>query len=421
MHRHRPYRPAIVATIVAIFALSLALPAAASLGLLSGSSAAVAFTDGDGVNVRVAPSIWSDAIAALPEAFEVTIVDGPVTGDDGWSWYAVLAWTFYGPVEGWVRADFLTGDAWAAAPAGFEGPPDDSASAASGVPVFVSTGGAALDVRGGPSYAFGVDAYVPDGAWVDVLDTIIWDSDGNSWTLIHYGGLVGYAATGYLFSGLSVPSGSVVESGGDVIVGGYAAVAGTSGLGVNVRGGPDVGTGILTALFEDTLVHIGAGPVYDVAGDGWYQIYADGTYGWVNGRYLAPASNGRALASYGGASIVDLSYAYMGVPYLWGGTTPDGFDCSGFTWFILSSLYGDWYPRPMEDQISLGSWVAPENLLPGDVIYFQNTYQWGVSHVGFYVGDGQFISASGEHMAVGVSSLHDPYWSARYLTARRID
>lgn len=419
MSTHRPYRPALVATLIVAMMLALALPAAASLGLMGGDTAEIAFTDGDGVNVRLAPSPWAGLIATLPEGFAVTIADGPVTGEDGWSWYAVTAVTLDGMIEGWVRADFLAGGSgvvWTLET------PDFSDEAAIGVPVLVSTGGSSLNVRSGPSLWHEVEGSVPDGAYVEVIDTVVYDADGNVWSLIRYGGLVGYAATGYLYSGFSGPTGIVAEGYGEVSAGQYAAVAGTSGHGVNVRGGPGVDSGIVTALFDESLVYVIDGPLYDADGDGWYQVEAAGEHGWIIGSYLASAGDGPVALSYGaGNAILDLAYAYMGVPYLWGGTTPVGFDCSGFTWFVLSNIVGDWYPRPMEDQIELGAWVAPEHLLPGDVIYFQNTYQWGVSHVGFYVGDGLFISASGEHDGVGISSLYDPYWGTRYLTARRVN
>lgn len=418
MSRIRAFRPAVAAAIV--IALLLAAPAAASLALSWGDAAEVAFTDGEGVNVRSYASPWADLLTTLPEGTAVTISDGPVTGDDGWSWYSVEAETWSGWVSGWVRADFLAGggSSWVTdVPDAL----DDSDSAATGVPVLVSTGGPNLNLRSAPSIDIAVDASIPDGVYVEVLDTAVWDAQGNRWSLVRYGGMVGYAYSGYLVTGYFGGSGSTVTSGGAVSIGQFAAVTGTAGLGANVRGGPGTENGVVTALYDDSLVYVVDGPAWDSGSNDWYQIEVDGAYGWIVGRYLTGAGEMAFAASAGGSTaILDLAAAFTGVPYLWGGTTPAGFDCSGFTWYILSSIYGDWYPRPMEQQIEMGSWVAAENLLPGDVIYFQNTYQWGVSHVGFYMGDGLFISASGEHSGVGVSSLYDPYWSARYLTARRV-
>jgi cell wall-associated NlpC family hydrolase len=127
-----------------------------------------------------------------------------------------------------------------------------------------------------------------------------------------------------------------------------------------------------------------------------------------------------AGSSSTGAAIVEAAMGYLGVPYVWAGTTPAGFDCSGFTWFIISNVADANFPRPNEDQVVYGTEIALGDLAPGDLVFFQNTYQWGLSHVGIYLGDGQFIAASGEHDSVGISSLSDPYWSTRYVTARRV-
>ncbi|MEZ4570761.1 MAG: NlpC/P60 family protein [Thermomicrobiales bacterium] len=93
---------------------------------------------------------------------------------------------------------------------------------------------------------------------------------------------------------------------------------------------------------------------------------------------------------------------------------------SGFTYYLMTSILGYDFSRVIETQMESGYWVSSDELQPGDLIFFQNTYTWGLSHVGIYIGNGQMISASGEHMAVGVNDLNDPYWSARYLTARRV-
>jgi cell wall-associated NlpC family hydrolase len=121
-----------------------------------------------------------------------------------------------------------------------------------------------------------------------------------------------------------------------------------------------------------------------------------------------------------GAAIVADALDYVGVPYVWGGTTPAGFDCSGFTYFVVSQVVDASFPRPNEEQLDMGAVVGADELRPGDLVFFQNTYQWGLSHVGIYLGDGQFVSASGEHDGVGISNLNDPYWSSRFLAARRV-
>ncbi len=181
------------------------------------------------------------------------------------------------------------------------------------------------------------------------------------------------------------------------------------------------GLDALLGLDEGTLALLLDGPVNDAGGGSWYQIEAAEAAGWASGDYLAAASS--ATLSGGstvGTEIVNAALGYIGVPYVWAGTTPEGFDCSGFTWFIVSNVADANFPRPNEDQVAYGVEVAVAALAPGDLVFFQNTYQWGLSHVGIYIGDGQFVSASGEHDSVGISSLADPYWATRYVTARRV-
>ena len=223
---------------------------------------------------------------------------------------------------------------------------------------------------------------------------------------MRYDGLTGYSVSNY-FATIAITDGASSN--------GPAVVSGTGGDGVNLRDAPDIASGILTALEEDTAVQLLDGPVTGPAGDPWYQVEAFGASGWMIGDYLDPGGTNVV-----GDAIVAEALAYLGTPYRWAGTTPEGFDCSGFTWFVVSNVVDGDFPRPNEDQVVSGEYVAPDALLPGDLIFFQNTYQWGLSHVGIYLGDGQMISATGQYDAVGISSLDDPYWSARYLTARRI-
>jgi cell wall-associated NlpC family hydrolase len=121
-----------------------------------------------------------------------------------------------------------------------------------------------------------------------------------------------------------------------------------------------------------------------------------------------------------GALLAREALWYLGTPYLWAGTTPDGFDCSGFVYYIVNRVLANDFPRALEVQILWGEWVAPEDLQLGDLVFLQNTYQEGLSHVGFYLGGGDFISAVDEDDGVAIRNLWDPYWSERYLTARRI-
>lgn len=128
--------------------------------------------------------------------------------------------------------------------------------------------------------------------------------------------------------------------------------------------------------------------------------------------YIAGASNSKADA------IIATAKKYIGVPYLWAGTTPKGFDCSGFVQYVFKA-HGISLNRTCATQYQHGTYVSKSNLKPGDLVFFQNTYKAGISHVGIYIGDGKFIHASSSKGVV-ISNLSSSYYVSHYYGARRI-
>lgn len=115
--------------------------------------------------------------------------------------------------------------------------------------------------------------------------------------------------------------------------------------------------------------------------------------------------------------ITDEAKKYVGVPYQFGGTTPKGFDCSGFIQFVFNRK-GIKLPRSADEQYSSGKKVQVNALEPGDLVFF-NTYDEGISHSGLYLGDGYFISATSSR-GVAVATMKSGYWHDRYIGANRI-
>lgn len=114
-------------------------------------------------------------------------------------------------------------------------------------------------------------------------------------------------------------------------------------------------------------------------------------------------------------ALTSSALRFLGVPYVFGGTSTSGFDCSGFVQHVFAML-GVGLPRTADAQYDVGR-PAVGGPRPGDLVFF-DTYG-GVSHVGIYLGKGQFVHASSSH-GVMVSHLSDSYWAARYVGAKRL-
>ncbi len=123
----------------------------------------------------------------------------------------------------------------------------------------------------------------------------------------------------------------------------------------------------------------------------------------------APAAPGKA------STVVETAKQYIGYKYVYGGTTPSGFDCSGFTSYVYK-LHGISLSRTSQAQFKNGVAVAKSNLQPGDLVFFYK----GISHVGIYIGGGKFIHASNSRTGVIISTLSSGHYSNNYAGARRV-
>ncbi|HWQ40925.1 MAG TPA: NlpC/P60 family protein [Desulfosporosinus sp.] len=153
----------------------------------------------------------------------------------------------------------------------------------------------------------------------------------------------------------------------------------------------------------------------------WYNVEYNGQTGWVSGSYLTvktvaattPVTNvSRSVSS----ELVEHALSLQGVPYVFGGTSRSGFDCSGYTQYVFKES-GISLPRTTAEQYKAGSSVNRDKLQAGDLVFF-STYASGASHVGIYIGGGSFVDAS--NAGVGISNLDKGYYTSRYLGARRV-
>ena len=184
------------------------------------------------------------------------------------------------------------------------------------------------------------------------------------------------------------------------------------------------------AELQEQLVLLG----YDVMADGTFGaatvdaikefqkscgIKADGligpaTYSALLGKDMPDLTQ---RVGYLANTIVSASMNYIGVPYVFGGTSPYGFDCSGYVQYVFAKA-GISIPRTADVQYDFGTPISTTELVPGDLVFFE-TYTYGASHVGIYLGDGNFIHASSSQ-GVTINSLSQAYYSSHYIGARRI-
>ena len=118
-------------------------------------------------------------------------------------------------------------------------------------------------------------------------------------------------------------------------------------------------------------------------------------------------------ARYG--HVVGIALQYLGVPYVWGGSSPStGFDCSGFIMYVFAQI-GVYLPHHAASQFAYGTPVSREQLEPGDLVFFD-----GLGHAGVYIGGGQFVHAPHTGDVVKISSIYESWYSATWVGGRRL-
>ncbi len=221
----------------------------------------------------------------------------------------------------------------------------------------------------------------------------ILDDSTEGWYKIAYEGNTGYVSADYLL----VDQDNVFETYGRV-----------NSDGVNVRSGASTESEVLATVDTDTIVTVN-GLV-----DGWYDVTCKyGTEGYIRSDFLDLTESS---SSSSGSAIVDTAKSYLGVNYVYGGASPSGFDCSGFTMYVYQQFgYSLPHTATGQWQSGLGTRVWSIGALqPGDLVFFNDPSRnagKACSHAGIYIGNGQFVhSSSSRSQGVIISDLTSGYY-----------
>jgi cell wall-associated NlpC family hydrolase len=243
---------------------------------------------------------------------------------------------------------------------------------------------------------------VPKGAKVTVY------SSTGGWCKVSYGKQTGWVYAKYVsVSSTSLGTGTI------------------TGSGVNLRSSGSTTAKILKTLDKGNRVTVVS------KSSGWYKVKtSSGTIGWIMSSYVSlststsSVSRGSDVSSSSSESslrerMVTFAKKYLGVNYVYGGGSPSGFDCSGFTQYVYSN-FGIRLNRTAADQATQGERVNKADLRPGDLIFFDtNGGHDYINHAAMYIGGGNFIHASSGRGEVTITSLSESFYVSAYMTSRR--
>ena len=255
-----------------------------------------------------------------------------------------------------------------------------------------ATTGSSLRLRKEPTTSSSIVTTLSKDVAVAVLDNSI---DG--WYKIAYDGNTGYVSADYM----------VLDK--DNV---FTTYGRTNGDGVNVRSGPSMDSEVLASVNADTIVTVNGFE------DGWYDVTCKyGTEGYIRSDFLDLTASSSSSSD---SSIADYAKQFLGIRYVYGGSSSKGFDCSGFTMHVYGQ-FGHSLPHTATGQwqSNIGTRVySISELQPGDLVFFNDPSRnagKACSHAGIYVGGGQFIHASSSKNGVIYSSLTSGYYNTYFV------
>ncbi len=345
------------------------------------------------VNFRSAPNTSSTSYGELKNGTKVNVV-GVSSG-----WYKVT----YNGKTGYIHPDYIT---LASSSAGTAIAPSNTVTSTTGTAGTVKCS-SSVNLRSEANTSSSILAELKNGTKITVVSSSI------GWCKVTYSGKTGYIKQDYVSTTGSASNNTSASTG-------TAAVVKCSST-VNFRSAASTSSTILGELKNGTAVTVLS------TSNGWSKVSYAGKTGYISADYLVTASSGTAISPSNTAASVSISakrqsvlnYAaqFLGVPYVYGGSTPSGFDCSGFTSYVFKNTVGS-IPRVAQAQYDATTRVSRDDLLPGDLVFFGSSTS-SISHVGIYVGSNQFIHAPSTGDVVKYSSLTGSY-ATRYQGAGRV-
>jgi cell wall-associated NlpC family hydrolase len=289
-----------------------------------------------------------------------------------------------------------------------------------------NTAGEGLRCRSGAGTTYSVIMVLGPSATVTVRG-----ANQGEWTPVVCGGANGWAHSAYLTVGAPTSTNTTTPAlaPSGMVSGDHAKT--TANL--NLRYSASLGSSVAAVAPAGTVVLITGG-----ATNGFYPVDWNGLKGFMSGDYLtrtsealsqrggsaspgaAPAPAPTTGGSATGNAIVDYAMGYLGYPYVWATAGPASFDCSGFTYWVVKNVLGIDIGRGTWTQVAAGTPVSRSSLQPGDLVFHQNTYTAGLSHVGIYIGNNKMINALNENAGVVISDITSDYWESRWYGARRL-
>ncbi len=258
-----------------------------------------------------------------------------------------------------------------------------------------------LNIRSGPGQDYSRVGIIAGGTIVVILE-----QTNDEWFKINYAGTIGYVSVEYLTEILKAEN--------------FKATGTVNGTDVRMRKGPSTDEKVITTYNTGDEVHIIG------INNGWYKVAEDAGTGYIRSDFVDVTGGGPTYTTDSseklslGQQIANYALQFVGYRYVYGEESPErGFDCSGLMYYVYGQ-FGYKLQRTAHDQcMNNGVPVSKDDLQPGDLLFFSSN-GYHVSHVGMYIGHGQFVHASTSKTGVIISEIDSSYYTRNFYAARRI-